>query len=195
MPVGWRSWSGWRRRGPTSPACKRSRRGMRPSQPRRSRMQATAPSGMGSVRTMAWLPQAEEASAGSEAAARKERMKERTPRVDWAELLKRTFDFDVFACMRCGGRLESLGVREGRDSKQPSGPSPCHAPDGSALWAGVYLTGLRRLSTGREHHSGGPVSGPPRPLGPLPPPQLGPHSSYALSAPHRRTEAPRSLRL
>ncbi|MCY1080592.1 transposase [Archangium lansingense] len=44
------------------------------------------------------LPQAgaEEASAGLEAAASKERMKERTPRVDWAELLSRTFDFDVF---------------------------------------------------------------------------------------------------
>ena len=35
-------------------------------------------------------------------------MKERTPRVDWAELLKRTFDFDVFACVRCGGRRSAL---------------------------------------------------------------------------------------
>jgi len=43
------------------------------------------------------LPQAEEARAGSEAAARKERMKQRTPRVDGAELLKRTLDFEVFA--------------------------------------------------------------------------------------------------
>jgi hypothetical protein len=59
------------------------------------------------------LPQAEEARAGSEAAARKERMKQRTPRVDWAGLLKRTFDFDVFACARCGGRLKGVGVREG----------------------------------------------------------------------------------
>jgi hypothetical protein len=44
------------------------------------------------------LPQAgaEEASARLEVAARKEPMKEETPRVDWAELLKRTFDFDVF---------------------------------------------------------------------------------------------------
>jgi hypothetical protein len=73
-----------------------------------------------------WLfPQAEEARAGSEAAARKERMKQRTPRVDWAELLKRTFDFDVFACVRCGGRLKGLGVREGRqgsasDTRRPS---------------------------------------------------------------------------
>ena len=35
-------------------------------------------------------------------------MKERTPRVDWAELLRRTFDFDVFACVRCGGRRRVL---------------------------------------------------------------------------------------
>ena len=51
------------------------------------------------------VPQAggEEASAGIEAAARKELMKERTPRVEWSELLSRTFDFDVFACVRCGG--------------------------------------------------------------------------------------------
>jgi hypothetical protein len=61
------------------------------------------------------VPQAEEARAGSEAAARKERMKERTPRVDWAGLLKRTFDFDVFACARCGGRRRVLAyVKAGR---------------------------------------------------------------------------------
>ena len=35
-------------------------------------------------------------------------MKEKTPRVDWAELLKRTFDFDVFVCVRCGGRRRVL---------------------------------------------------------------------------------------
>jgi len=57
------------------------------------------------------FPQAEEASAGSEAAARKEQMKERTPRVDWAELLKRTFALDVFAYVRCGGRLKGQGDR------------------------------------------------------------------------------------
>ena len=55
-----------------------------------------------------WLPQAEETSAGSEAAAKQERMKERTPRVDGAGLLKRTFDFDVFACGRCAGRRRVL---------------------------------------------------------------------------------------
>jgi type II secretory ATPase GspE/PulE/Tfp pilus assembly ATPase PilB-like protein len=36
-------------------------------------------------------------------------MKERTPRVDQAELLRRTFDFDVFACVRCGGRRRVCG--------------------------------------------------------------------------------------
>jgi hypothetical protein len=35
-------------------------------------------------------------------------MKEKTPRGDWAELLSRTFDVDVFACMRCGGRRRVL---------------------------------------------------------------------------------------
>jgi hypothetical protein len=56
------------------------------------------------------VPQAgaEEASARLEVAARKEPMKEKTPRVDWAELLKKTFDFDVFVCVRCGGRRRVL---------------------------------------------------------------------------------------
>ncbi len=45
---------------------------------------------------------------GLEAAASTEPMKEKTPRVDWAELLSRTFDVDVFACMRCGGRRRVL---------------------------------------------------------------------------------------
>jgi hypothetical protein len=35
-----------------------------------------------------------------EAAVSKDPMKERTPRVDWAELLSRTFDVNVFACGR-----------------------------------------------------------------------------------------------
>jgi hypothetical protein len=35
-------------------------------------------------------------------------MKERTPREDQAELLRRTFDFDVFVCVRCGGRRRVL---------------------------------------------------------------------------------------
>ena len=32
-----------------------------------------------------------------------------TPRVDWATLLRRSFDVDVLACARCGGRLRVLG--------------------------------------------------------------------------------------
>jgi hypothetical protein len=35
-------------------------------------------------------------------------MKEKTPRVDWAEVLRRTFDFDVFTCVRCGSRRRIL---------------------------------------------------------------------------------------
>jgi anaerobic selenocysteine-containing dehydrogenase len=51
----------------------------------------------------------------TEAAASKEPKKERTPRVQWAELLRRTFDFDVFACVRCGGRRRVLAyVKAGR---------------------------------------------------------------------------------
>jgi hypothetical protein len=42
-------------------------------------------------------------------------MKERRPRVDGTGLLKRTFDFDVFACARCGGRRRVLAyVKAGR---------------------------------------------------------------------------------
>ncbi|HEX8536008.1 MAG TPA: ATP-dependent helicase HrpA [Cystobacter sp.] len=43
-----------------------------------------------------------------QAAASTEPMKEKTPRGDQAELLRRTFDFDVFACPRCGGRRKVL---------------------------------------------------------------------------------------
>ena len=42
------------------------------------------------------------------AAAIEEPKKERTPRVDWAGLLRRTFALDVFACVRCGGRRQVL---------------------------------------------------------------------------------------
>ncbi|WNG24093.1 ATP-dependent helicase HrpA [Cystobacter fuscus] len=38
----------------------------------------------------------------------KEPKKERKPRVDWAELPRRTFAWDVFACVRCGGRRRVL---------------------------------------------------------------------------------------
>jgi hypothetical protein len=54
-----------------------------------------------------------EASQAPQAAVRKERMKERTPRVDWAELLRRTFDLDVFVCVRCGGRRRVLAYVQG----------------------------------------------------------------------------------
>jgi hypothetical protein len=32
-----------------------------------------------------------------------------TPRVDWATLLRRSFEADVLACPSCGGRLRVLG--------------------------------------------------------------------------------------
>ncbi len=33
-----------------------------------------------------------------------------SPRIDWATLMRRTFDVDVLACARCGGRIKVLGV-------------------------------------------------------------------------------------
>jgi hypothetical protein len=33
-----------------------------------------------------------------------------TPRVEWAALLRRSFDVDVMRCPKCGGRLRVLGV-------------------------------------------------------------------------------------
>ena len=56
---------------------------------------------------------AEEANEAPQAAASKELLKQRTPRVNGAELLRRTFDLDVFACLRCGGRRRVLAGREG----------------------------------------------------------------------------------
>ncbi len=47
-----------------------------------------------------------------EAAGRKEPMKARTSGVDWAAVLRRTFDFEVFACVRCGGRRRVLEYRK-----------------------------------------------------------------------------------
>lgn len=40
--------------------------------------------------------------------------------------------------------------------------------------------GSSGLPTGREHRSGGPVSGPPRPLRSSPHPQLGLYPAYTL---------------
>ncbi|NMO23010.1 ATP-dependent helicase HrpA [Pyxidicoccus fallax] len=33
--------------------------------------------------------------------------------MDWVELRRKTFDFDVFACVRCGGRLRVLAYVKG----------------------------------------------------------------------------------
>jgi hypothetical protein len=33
-----------------------------------------------------------------------------TPRVDWAALLRRSFQADVMACVKCGGRLRVLAI-------------------------------------------------------------------------------------
>ncbi len=62
------------------------------------------------------VPQAgEKASVALEAATRKEPRRGRTPRVDQAELLRRTFAVEVFACMNCGGRRRVLAyVKAGR---------------------------------------------------------------------------------
>lgn len=50
------------------------------------------------------------------------RMPERTPPVDWAQLL-RTFDFDVLVYVRCGGRLSSGGTGLSTPERDKSG---CH---------------------------------------------------------------------
>ncbi|OJH36262.1 ATP-dependent helicase HrpA [Cystobacter ferrugineus] len=42
------------------------------------------------------------------AATVEQQRKQRTARVEWAGLLKRTFALDVFACPRCGGRRKVL---------------------------------------------------------------------------------------
>jgi hypothetical protein len=39
-----------------------------------------------------------------------------TPRVDWSALLRRSFQVDVMACARCGGRLRVLAVITERES-------------------------------------------------------------------------------
>ena len=39
-----------------------------------------------------------------------------TPRLDWAELLRRTFAFDVFTCARCGGPRRVLALVTHRDT-------------------------------------------------------------------------------
>jgi len=95
-----------------------------------------------------------------QAATSKEPMKEKTPRVDWAELLKRTFDFDVFACVRCGGRRrvlayvnEAAGVRAilehlglptaGASRAKRAKPLPRTSWEGGLRWP--VLQGAARL--------------------------------------------------
>jgi putative transposase/transposase-like zinc-binding protein len=80
--------------------------------------------------------------------------KQRTARVDWAGLLRRTFALDVFACARCGGRRAGAGVCDGPlwgvlDMGAPgtshagaeAGPGPGTTP------AGVVLNLAQPLST------------------------------------------------
>ena len=57
-----------------------------------------------------------------------------TPRVDWARLLRRSFDVDVLVCSKCGGRLRILGevtdpamVRLVLESLGMSAEVPCPA--------------------------------------------------------------------
>jgi Putative transposase len=57
-------------------------------------------------------PEPEEESP-SYAATMEEPKKERTPRLDWAGLLRRAFALDVFACLRCGGRRRVLAYMKG----------------------------------------------------------------------------------
>lgn len=50
--------------------------------------------------------------------------KERTPRRDWAGLLRRTFALDGFACARCGGRRRVLAslTAPGRGARAAQDP-------------------------------------------------------------------------
>jgi hypothetical protein len=59
-------------------------------------------------------PQPEAKAAGAEKGAM-EHTRNRPPRLTWAGVLRRTFQMDVFACGRCGGRrrvLASLTARQ-----------------------------------------------------------------------------------
>ncbi|HZI08223.1 MAG TPA: transposase zinc-binding domain-containing protein [Archangium sp.] len=98
----------------------------------------------------------EEASAAPEAAASKEPMREQTPRVDWAGMLRRTFDFDVLACTRCGGRRRVLayltspgGVRAILEHLElPTWPAKLAPAQGAgASAAGVVLSVRPQLPT------------------------------------------------
>ena len=73
-----------------------------------------------------------------EAAASKEPMKERPSGVDWAEVLSRTFDLDVFTCVGCGGRRRVLAYLTAPNAVRAilEHLSPAASPWG-ATWAGV----------------------------------------------------------
>jgi len=65
----------------------------------------------------------------------------RSPRLDWATLLRRSMDIDALACPRCHGRLRALDVVTDADEAQrilqaaglPTAPPPRaqarHPPD------------------------------------------------------------------
>ncbi|WP_233262307.1 hypothetical protein [Vitiosangium sp. GDMCC 1.1324] len=65
-----------------------------------------------------WVDPPGQVQAGREAGPQKESLclaatveeprNQRTARVDWAGLLRRTFALDVFTCARCGGRRRVL---------------------------------------------------------------------------------------
>jgi hypothetical protein len=104
------------------------------------------------------VPQAgeEEASVALEAAASKEPMKERPSGVDWAEVLRRTFDFDVFAQQAqapCSPELPLLAGRPGPTCASRRPHPAC---------------------TGMAHFSWAPVSCLPPPLCPNPLPSTVP---------------------
>ena len=95
------------------------------------------------------LPQAgaerkpQEASLASEATEKAEEKKERTPRLDWAGLLRRTFAVDVLACVRCGGRRQVLAYVTAPDGVRvilkhlelPSRPAQLAAAQGPPQYA------------------------------------------------------------
>jgi hypothetical protein len=102
------------------------------------------------------------------AATVEEPRKQRTPRVDWAGLLRRTFALDVFACPGCGARRRVLAVLKGPGVKEvwrhqglPTVPSRREARGGVAALTGRgprYL-GIGRGGWGREaSHQGQGVS-------------------------------------
>jgi hypothetical protein len=55
------------------------------------------------------------------APGREEPHKRRTPPLDWAGLLRRTFALDIFACARCGGRRRVLAYLTARRAVRREG--------------------------------------------------------------------------